>query len=107
MINVIDFGIEDGYEGDAESKLIVAEPKLMDEMKVEVPTEILTPASPTSEEGTTPDEVVTPTTTPDEYDYEESNKPILNGNDILVEEKLITDNQGTNWIRQIKLIIFN
>ena len=93
MIYVTDLGIEDGYEGDVEPKLFVAEPKPMDEMKVEVPAEIITPASPTSEEGTTTDEVATPTTIPDEDDYEESNKPTLNGNE--VEERLIADNQGT------------
>lgn len=95
--NGSDFGTEDGYEGDAEQKMFVAEPKQVDEMKVELPSEIITPASPTSEEETITDEVATPTTIPDEYDDGELNKhPVVNGDDILkVDEKLATDIQDT------------
>ncbi|RIA99275.1 Lipin/Ned1/Smp2-domain-containing protein [Glomus cerebriforme] len=89
-----DFGTEDGYEGDAEPKVFVAEPKRMNGMKVETPSEIIALTSPTSEEETIIDEVATPTTIPDEYD-EELNKAILNG-DIIheVNEKLNQDTKS-------------
>jgi hypothetical protein len=106
-INILDFGLEDGYEGDAEPKVFVAEPEHMNGMKVETPSEIVTPASPTSEEGTITDEVVTPTTIPDEYD-EESNKEILNVDIISeVNEKLTVDNQDINLESSTSNLVFS
>ncbi|PKC70831.1 LNS2-domain-containing protein [Rhizophagus irregularis] len=102
-----DFGTEDDYEGDAEPKVFVAEPEHMSRMKVDTPSEIITPASPTSEEGTITDEVTTPTTIPDEYD-DESNKAILNA-DIIheVNERLAVNNQDIKLESNTSNLVFS
>lgn len=107
MINILDFGTEDDYEGDAEPKVFVAEPEHMSRMKVDTPSEIITPASPTSEEGTITDEVTTPTTIPDEYD-DESNKAILNA-DIIheVNERLAVNNQDIKLESNTSNLVFS
>ncbi|GBB94675.1 hypothetical protein RclHR1_00240023 [Rhizophagus clarus] len=99
--------IDDECEVDAEPKVFVAEPEHMNEIKVESPSEVITPASPTSEEGTITDEVTTPTTIPDEYD-EESNKAILSV-DIIheVNEKLAVDNQDIKLESNASNLIFS
>lgn len=106
-INILDFGTEDGYEGDAEPKVFVAEPEQISRMKVDTLSEIITPASPTSEEGTITDEVTTPTTIPDEYD-DESNKTILNV-DIIheVNEKLAVNSQDIKLESNTSNLVFS
>ncbi|CAG8626013.1 10420_t:CDS:10, partial [Funneliformis mosseae] len=87
--NTIDFGTDDGYEGDSEPKILVAEPKSIHEMNSELPSVITDLVIPMSEEETITDEKAILIS-----NYEKSNKTMLNGDTVHeADEKLAPGNQ--------------
>ncbi|CAI2163136.1 14769_t:CDS:10 [Funneliformis geosporum] len=85
----LDFGTDDGYEGDSEPKIFVSEPKHNDEMNVELPSVITDLVNPTSEEENITDENAILIS-----DDEKLNKTILNGDTVHeMGEKHTLDNQ--------------